>query len=130
LHAVNQLSHTFPATTHGVGGVTATILLAESHLCIHTWPELRGVTIDVYVCNIGGDNSHQAEDLMELLLQKFEPIEIQRHHIQRGNLRSFSEAAKVAIHRCRIPLFRPPCRTAPRSESERDPCRASAWCCR
>jgi S-adenosylmethionine decarboxylase len=93
LHAVNQVSHTFPATTHGLGGVTATILLAESHLCVHTWPELRGVTVDVYVCNFGDDHSHQAERLMEWLIQRFEPTELVRHRIQRGNLRGATEAA-------------------------------------
>ena len=33
-------------------GVTGTVLLAESHLAIHTWPENGFVTIDVYVCNL------------------------------------------------------------------------------
>ena len=32
-------------------GVTGTVLLAESHLAIHTWPEAGFVTVDVYVCN-------------------------------------------------------------------------------
>lgn len=92
LHPVNQVSHTFPATTHGLGGVTATVLLAESHLCIHTWPELRGVTVDVYVCNFDADHSDQAEQLMEMLLHRFEPTELVRHRIQRGNLHGFREA--------------------------------------
>ncbi|MFZ3118077.1 MAG: S-adenosylmethionine decarboxylase, partial [Variovorax sp.] len=38
LQAVGQLFHTFPSTPDGPGGVTATVLLAESHLCVHTWP--------------------------------------------------------------------------------------------
>jgi S-adenosylmethionine decarboxylase len=51
LRAVGQLFHAFPATARGPGGVTAAVLLAESHLCIHTWPELRGAALDVYVCS-------------------------------------------------------------------------------
>ena len=46
LQAVGQVFHTFPATAHGPGGVTAAVLLAESHLCVHTWPEQAAVTLD------------------------------------------------------------------------------------
>ena len=60
LQAVAELFHAFPATGHGPGGVTATVLLAESHLCVHTWPEQRAVTLDVYVCNFGADHSGPA----------------------------------------------------------------------
>jgi S-adenosylmethionine decarboxylase len=31
-------------------GVTAFALLAESHIAIHTWPELRYAAIDVFTC--------------------------------------------------------------------------------
>ena len=41
----------FPSYEGQPGGVTGTVLLAESHLAIHTWPETGSVTIDVYVCN-------------------------------------------------------------------------------
>ena len=86
LQVVNRLFHTFPNTVHGPGGVTATLLLAESHLCVHTWPEQRAVTLDVYVCNFGGDHSAKAEDLMKQLLALFEPQQIERHRLQRGQL--------------------------------------------
>ena len=49
------------------GGITGTILLAESHLAIHTWPERAGVTLDVYVCNFTADNTGKAEQLFEAL---------------------------------------------------------------
>ena len=42
-------------------GVTGTVLLAESHLAIHTWPEHGFVTVDVYVCNLATDNTAKAE---------------------------------------------------------------------
>ncbi|GAA6118863.1 adenosylmethionine decarboxylase [Acidovorax sp. FG27] len=86
LQAVGQLFHTFPATAHGPGGVTATVLLAESHLCVHTWPEQGAVTLDVYVCNFGGDQSPRAEALMDALLALFAPDQVQRHALQRGAL--------------------------------------------
>ena len=61
------------------------MLLAESHLCVHTWPELGAVTLDVYVCNFGGDHSAKAERLMAALLALFEPAAVQRHTLQRGS---------------------------------------------
>ncbi|AMM24778.1 S-adenosylmethionine decarboxylase family protein [Variovorax sp. PAMC 28711] len=86
LQAVGQLLHTFPATSHGPGGVTATVLLAESHLCIHTWPERRAVTLDVYVCNVGGDHSARAHALLDALLVLFSPAHTERHALTRGTV--------------------------------------------
>lgn len=37
LQKLGTLLHTFPATP-----ATTTVLLAGSHLCVHTWPEERG----------------------------------------------------------------------------------------
>ena len=84
LQAVNQLVHTFPAVAVVKSGVTATVLLAESHLCIHTWPEIQAVTLDVYVCNFGGDHSAKAHRLMDALLAAFEPGHLERHTLHRG----------------------------------------------
>jgi S-adenosylmethionine decarboxylase len=86
LQAVGKLVHGFPATPLGPGGVTATVLLAESHLCIHTWPEQRGVTLDVYVCNFGGDHSAKAHALMECMVSLFQPRHSERNELQRGRV--------------------------------------------
>src|SRR6516225_4622124 len=88
LQVVGRLFHTFPATAHGPGGVTATLLLAESHLCIHTWPEQRGVTLDVYVCNFGGDHSAKARAVMDALEALFQPAHAERHALQRGSIQA------------------------------------------
>ena len=84
LQAVAQLFHTFPPTASGPSGVTATVLLAESHLCVHTWPEQGAVTLDVYVCNFGGDHSAKAQALMAALLALFEPGYVERNSLLRG----------------------------------------------
>jgi S-adenosylmethionine decarboxylase len=84
LQAVGQVFHTFPATAHGPGGVTATVLLAESHLCVHTWPEQAAVTLDVYVCNFGADHSAKAHALMNALLALLEATTVQRHALATG----------------------------------------------
>lgn len=86
LQAVAQLFHAFPATQCGPGGVTATVLLAESHLCVHTWPEQRAVTLDVYVCNFGGDHRHKAQALMNELSALFEPTGVETNLLNRGEV--------------------------------------------
>lgn len=85
LQPVNQLFHTFPATAAGPGGVTATVLLAESHICLHTWPEQRAVTADVYVCNFSGDHSARARGLMDALVNRFEPEWTEQRSLERGD---------------------------------------------
>ena len=88
LQTVSQLSHTFPSTHHGPGGVTATVLLAESHFCVHTWPEQAGVTLDVYVCNFGADHSAKAHALMNAMIGLFAPDQVVQHALQRGAVTS------------------------------------------
>jgi spermidine synthase len=65
-------------------GFTGTIVLAESHLAIHTWPERQGLTLDVYVCNYSADNSQKARQLFDSIVAHFEPGEVARHEVERG----------------------------------------------
>ena len=65
-------------------GYTGTIVLAESHLALHTWPERQGLTLDVYVCNYSADNSAKARSLFESIVAHFEPGEIARQEVLRG----------------------------------------------
>src|SRR5262245_65077 len=46
LTIVDEKYHVFPEWQGQPGGITGAVLLAESHLAIHTWPERRGVTLD------------------------------------------------------------------------------------
>ena len=80
LQAVGELFHRFPPP----GGVTGVVLLAESHLAVHTWPELGAVTLDVYVCNLGADNSAKAQNLMDTLQSAFAPGQAEHHRLPRG----------------------------------------------
>ena len=86
LTPVAQLFHTFPSSGPSPAGVTATVLLAESHLCLHTWPELAAVTLDVYVCNFGGDHSAKAHALMNTLVALFDARQVQRQELMRGHV--------------------------------------------
>jgi S-adenosylmethionine decarboxylase proenzyme len=65
-------------------GVTGTVLLAESHLAIHTWPEHGFVTIDVYVCNYTTDNTGKAERLFRTLQDVLRPQRAKFQAIHRG----------------------------------------------
>ena len=89
LTAVGELFHRFaPARGHAKTaaptGVTGVVLLAESHLAVHTWPEIEAATLDVYVCNLGADNSARAEALLAALIEAFAPASVERHALQRG----------------------------------------------
>lgn len=80
LTPVGELFHRFGDG----GGITGIVLLAESHLAVHTWPELGAVTLDVYVCNYGADNSHRAEALLARLESALGATQATRHRLQRG----------------------------------------------
>lgn len=55
-HAAEQAGTTIvtstfhPFTPHGVSGV---VVIAESHLSIHTWPEVGYAAVDFYTCGEG-----------------------------------------------------------------------------
>lgn len=83
LSGVAELFHRF-GPADGQSGITGVVLLAESHLAIHTWPELGGVTLDVYVCNYGADNSAKAEALMAALIAAFAPGSVSRQSLMRA----------------------------------------------
>ncbi|MDR2880669.1 MAG: adenosylmethionine decarboxylase [Azoarcus sp.] len=66
-------------------GVTGTVILAESHLAIHTWPEFGSVTVDVYVCNYTSDNTGKAQKLYEMIRDALKPDRTQFQKILRGS---------------------------------------------
>jgi len=88
LQPVGELFHRFApapgADADAPVGITGVVLLAESHLAVHTWPEIAAVTLDVYVCNLGADNSHRAHALLNALIETFSPAIIERHQLMRG----------------------------------------------
>jgi len=67
-------------------GATGALVLAESHLAIHTWPELNSVTLDLYVCNYSQDNRAAAETAYSALRTEFKPKRIVRRDVTRGGL--------------------------------------------
>ena len=81
LAVVAEAFHQFPAA-----GATGALVLAESHLAIHTWPELDSVTLDLYVCNYSQDNRAAAEAAFNALHTEFKPMRTLRRDVSRGTL--------------------------------------------
>lgn len=64
LHRFDSLRSGSPAGEQG--GVTGVLLLAESHLSIHTWPEHGFAAIDAFMCGTG--TTHAARAVFERAL--------------------------------------------------------------
>lgn len=65
-------------------GVTGVVLLSESHLALHTWPEYGFVSFDVYVCNYTEENKGKGEQLVNRLLELFRPDSYLNNATERG----------------------------------------------
>lgn len=74
---------------HGVSGV---VVIAESHLSIHTWPELGYAAVDIYTC---GDTTRPM-DALNFLSSKFESESMITSTIERGIPKNRTFSHKVA----------------------------------
>lgn len=61
------------------GGITGVVLLAESHITIHTWPEHDYAAVDVFLC---GDCD--PTDGLPALKEAFAPDTVQQDTLERG----------------------------------------------
>ncbi len=75
---LNTHVHTFAPS----GGVTGVVLLAESHISIHTWPECGFAAIDIFMC--GSCNPHEA---VPALIDAFAPGNFMLAEHKRGCMR-------------------------------------------
>ena len=80
-------SHYYQFQPHGATGV---VLLAESHISIHTWPEHGIATVDVYTC---GDPS-KAYKAMDYIISKLSPTRVDKQVHDRGILEEKEETEK------------------------------------
>lgn len=81
-------------------GVTGVVVLEESHLSIHTWPEIGYAAVDFYTC--GDGEPRKAHEVLEtgLQAQSFEMLDIERGLCPRGTspsmrLRRYSAGSAV-----------------------------------
>lgn len=63
-------------------GITGIVLLAESHLAIHTWPEFNYTAIDIFTC---GDKANP-EKALEYLREVLQPKRVEIKKIKRGKI--------------------------------------------
>jgi len=62
------------------GGWSGFVVIAESHIAIHTFPKRKFVSADVYTCR----NGMELEPIKEFFKQKFGLVELETNFIQRG----------------------------------------------
>ncbi len=64
-HIVDVVFHTF--NPHGISGV---VVVEESHLAIHTWPEHGFASVDIYTCGTSVNPWHAYDYLFKNLKAK------------------------------------------------------------
>jgi S-adenosylmethionine decarboxylase len=72
---VGETFHQFQP--HGITGIVA---IAESHLCIHTWPEYGYAAVDVFTCG----NSFQPLKAAQFLIERLQSKEPSVIELRRG----------------------------------------------
>ena len=80
---VEKVVHKYPHR-----GVTVILILAETHLSVHTWPEHGYAAVDVFICGEGRDPHAAWEVLKEgLRPASFEEKEIYRTIGRKGGVK-------------------------------------------
>lgn len=63
-------------------GVTAVVMIAESHLSIHTWPEHGYAALDIFTCS----QTMQPADVVGFLSARLKAGSVQTVEVNRGIL--------------------------------------------
>lgn len=85
-HVVESLFRHFEP--HGVSGV---VILAESHLAIHTWPELGCAAVDIFTCG----SPEIAEGVGREIIEALAPGGHHLRRMERGPLRESLESKRA-----------------------------------
>lgn len=78
--AANSKPLSFSVYKFSPQGITAVLLLSESHIAIHTWPEIGYIALDIFTC---GEQSLPMKAL-EYFRALLEPQEVVIKEIKRG----------------------------------------------
>ena len=71
-------------------GVTGVVAIAESHICIHTWPEYNYAAVDVFTCGDGFD----PEKAGGVLIKGFRSAHPSQTIVTRGTLTASMEISQ------------------------------------
>ncbi len=65
-------------------GVVGTILMADAHIAIHTWPDTGFVAVDFYACHLSPGTRERAAGFLANLRQVLRPVWVNASEISRG----------------------------------------------
>ena len=75
LTIIDSFRHSYPPY-----GASIIIVLSESHISLHTWPEHQYISIDIFIC----DDSMKAHKVVETLKKYLKPGRVEELKIFRG----------------------------------------------
>tara|TARA_Y100000310_G_C20578844_1_gene761926 strand:- start:603 stop:920 length:318 start_codon:yes stop_codon:yes gene_type:complete len=61
-------------------GITGVVLLAESHIAIHTWPEINYSAIDIFTCGVKAT----PKEALKFLQDSLNPKKVDVKEMKRG----------------------------------------------
>ena len=71
--------HVHTHAFNGEGGISGVAVLAESHISVHTWPELNFAAFDIFMCG-----KCEPREAVKILEQRFRPNKTSIESIKRG----------------------------------------------
>lgn len=73
INVLGQFFHKF--NPHGVTGI---VIVSESHISVHTWPEFGYAALDIFTCG------NKAEEALEEILKELKPERYEVTKVVRG----------------------------------------------
>lgn len=86
LTVVNTTIHEFSPI-----GISGVVVIEESHIAIHTWPEYEYVAIDIFTCN----DSYDLQNGIAFLTDAFNAQKVTKQDSTRGSMK---EILKIRLH--------------------------------
>lgn len=75
-------------------GISGVVVIKESHLAIHTWPEHQYVALDFFTCN----QSYELDNGIQWLKEMFEAHHTEVSSEKRGNIKLAHKYIKCLDH--------------------------------